>query len=319
MNQILEHEEPLEEYERALKRLKMSPKRPELEGEILHLEERLQALKEKVYRRLGAWERVQISRHPARPRSEDLISHCFDHFEELHGDRLFRDDPAIIAGLARFQEKSLVLIAQEKGRDTPSRMRRNFGMVHPEGFRKAKRMMDLAEKFSLPILTLVDTPGAFPGLEAEQRGQGWAIAENLKRMATLKVPILSLILGEGCSGGALGIALADHITMLEHAYYSVISPEGCASILWKDASKTMESAEMMRLNAEYLLEQKVVDEVLKEPLGGAHNQQQELYQSIKEHLEVLLKRWSKVPIEQLQEKRWERYRNYGKFEETTRS
>lgn len=319
MVRLLEHERPLYEYEKALEKLKTCEPRKEFAKEVAQMEKRLIELKQKVYSKLTPWERVLISRHPARPRSSDLIKHCLDEFIELHGDRLFRDDPAVICGLAQIGKRSCVVIGQEKGNDTESRMERNFGMGHPEGFRKARRVMELAEKFSLPIVTIIDTPGAFPGLQAEQRGQGIAIAENIKRMASFKVPIIVLILSEGCSGGALAIGLGDHVAMCEHAYYSVISPEGCASILFKDASKTMESAEAMRLNSEFLLQHGVIDHIIEEPMGGAHYETETFYQSVKQHLasqidQLHYRRLGSVS--KLIQKRLERYRNYGVFEES---
>lgn len=318
MVRLLDHEKPLHEYAKALEKLKTCEPRSEFVKEVAQMESRLHELKQKVYSKLSSWERVLISRHPARPRSSDLIKNCFDEFVELHGDRLFRDDPAVICGLAQIGKRSCVVIGQEKGNDTESRMERNFGMGHPEGFRKARRVMELAEKFSLPIVTIVDTPGAFPGLEAEQRGQGIAIAENIKRMASLQVPIISLILSEGCSGGALAIALGDHIAMCEHAYYSVISPEGCASILFKDASKTMESAEAMRLNAEFLLERGVIDHIIEEPMGGAHYETDTFYKSVKKHLTKKVQELDCTKassVKKLLNTRLRRYRSYGVFEE----
>lgn len=320
MERLLEHEEPLHEYARALEKLKSCKPPKDFEQEIAQMEQKLKELKRKVYSRLAPWERIQISRHPARPRSSHIIHNCFDQFVELHGDRLYRDDPAVLTGLAQINGKSCVVIAQEKGNDTETRMERNFGMGHPEGFRKAQRMMDMGEKFSLPIISIVDTPGAFPGLEAEQRGQGIAIAESIKRMASLKVPVFVLILSEGCSGGALAIGMGDHVSMCEHAYYSVISPEGCASILFKDPSKTMESAEAMRLNAEFLLEHGVIDHVITEPLGGAHSNLKKFYEDVKDHLTGKLNQMTQLSADvydQLVQKRMHRYRNYGVFLENT--
>lgn len=234
---MLEHEKQIEEYRKTLKEVKNQNENNQLwsEEEIEDLEAKLSKLKEKVYSQLTTWQRVEISRHPKRPRSVDYIKAICEDFTELHGDRNYRDDTAIICGLCKIGGEKFMLIGQEKGCDTESRLERNFGMPHPEGYRKALRCMHLAAKFNLPVITLIDTPGAFAGLAAEERGQGWAIAKNLMEMAQLPTSIIVILIGEGCSGGALGVGIGDRVAMLEHAYYSVISPEGCASILWKDS------------------------------------------------------------------------------------
>ncbi len=272
---ILPHEKPIQEVLKTIERLKsQSQDNPIFDSEIKKMEQKL---------------------------------------EELHGDRLFGDDNAIVGGLATISDCKCVIIGQEKGHDTESRVRRNFGMMHPEGFRKAKRLMLLAEKFSLPIVSLLDTSGAFPGLEAEERGQGWAIAENLKEMARIRTPIIVVLIGEGCSGGALGMGVGDVIGMLEHAYYSVISPEGCASILWKDAAKNVDAASQLKLNAENLLSLGIIDTILKEPLGGAHHDPSFVYKEVKNFVTEQAHILGSISTELLLEQRYIKFRNMGKF------
>ncbi len=266
-------------------------------------------------KKLSPWDRVLIARHPKRPRTVDYIQHMCDEFEEIAGDRTFGDDPAVVAGFARIGGVKFVLVGQEKGKDTESRMKRNFGYAYPEGFRKALRAMKLAEKFHLPVVSLIDTPGAFPGLQAEQRGIGRQIAENLKEMSRLKTPIIVLIIGEGCSGGALALAVGDVVAMLEHSFYSVISPEGCASILWKDPGKNAEAASSLKLNAEDLISFAIVDDIIREPEGGAHNNPEETYASCKS---FILKKWEvlkDLSAEVLLENRYQKFRKMGRFEE----
>jgi acetyl-CoA carboxylase carboxyl transferase subunit alpha len=263
---------------------------------------------------LKAWERVAICRHPSRPRTIDYIQNCTEEFIELFGDRTFQDDHAIIAGFARIDGRKFMLIGQEKGKDTESRIYRNFGMAHPEGYRKALRCMHLAAKFHLPVAVLIDTPGAYPGLTAEERGQGWAIATNLWEMARLPTPIIALLIGEGCSGGALGVGVGDVIGMLEHSYYSVISPEGCASILWKDAKKNEIAAEALKMHAEYLLELGVIDEILKEPAGGAHTDPHVVFATVKSFLCQEADRLRTIAPHILLENRYQKFRKIGKFE-----
>lgn len=316
---MLEHEKQIFECEKTLKQLKDQNKDSTIwsQDEITRLEEKLQELRKKTYSKLSSLERISICRHPDRPKSLDYIRNVFDEFEEIHGDRLHRDDHAIITGFAKIGDQKFVVIAQEKGSDTESRLFRNFGMPYPEGYRKAMRVMRLAEKFQIPVITLIDTPGAFPGLEAEERGQGWAIAENLFGMSRLKTPIIALLIGEGCSGGALGIGVSDEILMLEHAYYSVISPEGCASILWKEASAKDLAAKALKLHPEDLLELNIIDLMIKEPLGGAHYNPKEIYEKVKE---TLLKRITPLlskGLEDLLEERYQKYRKIGRFFEKT--
>lgn len=313
-NFYLPHEKQIVEYIKTIEHLKkQNQDNPLFTSEIRQLEDKLGKLQAKVYRELTAWERVLISRHPQRPHTINYVENICDNFVELYGDRTFSDDAAIIGGFATIDGMKCMLIGQEKGDDTESRMKRNFGMVNPEGFRKALRLMKLAEKFSLPIVSLLDTPGAYPGLEAEQRGQGWVIAENLRAMSKLKTPIIAIVIGEGCSGGALGMAVADVVAMLEHSYYSVISPEGCASILWKDAGKKQEAAEALKLNAEFLLKSGIVDDIIKEPLGGAHHNCRQVYDSVKAYISQEIHVLARIQPELLLQQRYEKFRKMGAF------
>lgn len=308
----LPHEKQIFEYLKTIDHLKKQNQDNSLfNTEIQKLEEKLDKLKQNVYSELTPWQRIMICRHPQRPHTVDYIKNLCDSFVELHGDRAYRDDPAIVGGFARIDGMKCILIGQEKGNDTESRVQRNFGMLHPEGFRKALRLMKIAEKFNLPIVSLLDTPGAFPGLEAEERGQGWAIANNLKEMSRISTPIIVLVIGEGCSGGALGMGIGDVIGMLEHSYYSVISPEGCASILWKDASKNVDAASMLKLNSEHLQKLDLIDVIIGEPLGGAHHDPQRVYQSVKK---FLLEQWQilrRIPKDLLLEQRYLKFRKMG--------
>jgi acetyl-CoA carboxylase carboxyl transferase subunit alpha len=262
---------------------------------------------------LTPWDRVSICRNPKRPHASDYIKNITSHFEELHGDRLFGDDGAIIGGIGYIDGERFVIIGQEKGKDTESRIHRNFGMPHPEGYRKALRLMRFAEKFEIPILSLIDTAGAFPGLAAEERGQGLAIATNLMAMASIRVPIVCAVIGEGSSGGALGIGVADAIGMLEHAYYSVISPEGCASILWKDAKMNSHAADVLKIHAEHLIELNVIDEIIPEPQGGAHENPEIIYSAVKEFVLRSAKDLSGLSSGELLEKRYQKFRKMGKY------
>jgi len=312
--EALPHEKQIHEYVKTIEHLKkQNLSNPLFSSEIKKLEQKLEKLKEKVYNELTPWQRVLICRHPGRPRSIDYIKNICESFQELSGDRLYGDDHSIVGGFAKIQGQKFVVIGQEKGNDTETRVRRNFGMVSPEGFRKALRLMKLAEKFSLPILCLVDTPGAYPGLEAEERGQGWAIANNLREMSSLETPIIVLVIGEGCSGGALGIGIGDVVAMLEHSYYSVISPEGCASILWKDAGKNVEAAEQLKLNAENLIELHIIDSIIKEPLGGAHHDTAKTFADVKRFIADQIEVLKKVPLDMLLEQRYFKFRRMGEF------
>lgn len=310
----LPHEKQIYEYVKTIEHLeKQNKNSPLFHAEIQKLKQKLETLKQKVYAELTPWERVQICRHPLRPHTIDYIEHICESFSELHGDRLYSDDPAVMGGLAKIDGHRCMLIGQEKGHDTESRMKRNFGMVHPEGFRKALRLMKIAEKFQLPVVTFIDTSGAYPGLGAEERGQSWAIAENLREMSRLKTPVIVVLIGEGASGGALGIALGDVIGMLEHGYYSVITPEGCASILWKDPSKNVESAKALKLNAEYLLANNIIDVIIKEPLGGAHHDPSVVYQNVKDFILEQMDILKRIPPDLLIEQRYLKFRALGDY------
>ncbi|MBX7066045.1 MAG: acetyl-CoA carboxylase carboxyltransferase subunit alpha [Parachlamydiales bacterium] len=313
---ILPHEKQIFEVQQTLQKLKDQNKNNPVfsTAELDKLEKKLQLLKEKVYSELKAWDRVAICRHPARPHAIDYIQNISDEFVELFGDRTFQDDHAIIAGLAVIDGEKYVVIGQEKGKDTESRIYRNFGMPHPEGYRKAMRCMKLAAKFNLPVITLLDTPGAYPGLTAEERGQGWAIANNLWEMARLPTPIIVILIGEGCSGGALGVGVGDVIGMMEHSYYSVISPEGCASILWKDASQNATAASALKMHVEDLLELGIVDQKIPEPLGGAHLDPKDAYRAVKAFIKEQWGALKSVPIDALLEIRYQKFRKMGKFD-----
>ncbi len=312
---MLPHEKQILEYEKTISQLKEQNKDKGLlsEEEIIKLEKKLDQLRNKVYSQLTPWERVAISRHPSRPRAIDYIRNICEDFTELFGDRLFRDDPSIVAGLAKIDGVKFMVIGQEKGCDTESRLHRNFGMPHPEGYRKAMRCMRLAAKFKVPVLNLLDTPGAYPGLAAEERGQGWAIAQNLWEMARLPTPIIVILIGEGCSGGALGMGVGDVVAMLEHSYYSVISPEGCASILYKDASKNEIAAQSLKMHVEDLLQLDIVDAMIEEPLGGAHHNPKEVYGNVKKYIADQWSILKTVSPDVLIEQRYQKFRRIGKF------
>ncbi len=304
------------EYEKAIQQFReQNDKNPILSiAELLDLEQRLDKLKE-VYSSLTPWQRVQICRHPNRPHSIDFIQNMCEEYIELCGDRTYSDDRAVIGGLAKIEGEKFVIVGQEKGNDTESRLKRNFGMLHPEGFRKALRLAQMGDKFQLPIIFLLDTPGAYPGLSAEERGQGWAIALNLRELFRIGTPIIVLIIGEGCSGGALGMGIGDTIGMLEHSYYSVISPEGCASILWKNAAKNSEAAAKLKMQAEDLIAFDIIDKVIKEPLGGAHYNPQEIYARVKQFIVDEWKVLREYPSNTLLERRYQKFRHMGSYEE----
>ncbi|MEW6008617.1 MAG: acetyl-CoA carboxylase carboxyltransferase subunit alpha [Candidatus Omnitrophota bacterium] len=309
----LDFEKPIVELERKIEELKKfgSEKKVDLTSEIKKLEDKLDKLKEEVYANLTAWQRVQIARHPKRPYTTDYIQLVLTDFIELHGDRAFADDLAIIGGLAKLDGRKILVIGHQKGRDTKENISRNFGCAHPEGYRKAMRLMELAEKFNLPILTMIDTPGAYPGIGAEERGQAEAIAYNLKRMACIKVPVVVVVIGEGGSGGALGIGVGDKICVLENAYYSVISPEGCAAILWKDSAMAPQAAQTLKLTAKDLLEFGIIDEIIPEPLGGAHRDPNLAAKELKTVLIRLFKELESKEIDKLLASRYEKFRNIG--------
>lgn len=312
--ETLPHEKQIQEYIKTIEHLKkQNQDNPLFHTEIRKLEQKLEKLKEKIYSELTPWQRVMICRHSSRPHTIDYLANLCSSFHELAGDRTYRDDPSIIGGFGVINGIKCVIIGQEKGNDTESRIHRNFGMVNPEGFRKALRLMLLAEKFGLPIISLVDTSGAYPGLEAEERGQGWAIANNLREMARIATPIIVVIIGEGCSGGALGIAVGDVVAMLEHSYYSVISPEGCAAILWKDTSKNSDAAAALKLNSEDLLNLQIIDAIIKEPLGGAHHQPQVAYNNVKQFIVEQAEILKRIPKEILLEQRYLKFRKMGQY------
>ncbi|OGN56411.1 MAG: acetyl-CoA carboxylase carboxyltransferase subunit alpha [Chlamydiae bacterium RIFCSPHIGHO2_12_FULL_44_59] len=313
---ILPHEKQIFEVEETLSRLKEQNKGNPLfsQDELVKLEKKLQLLKERTYSQLKPWDRVQICRHPRRPHAIDYMEAICDEFVELFGDRTFADDHAIISGCGLIDGQKFVIIGQEKGKDTESRIYRNFGMPHPEGYRKAMRCMKLAAKFNLPVISFVDTPGAYPGLSAEERGQGWVIAQNLWEMARLPTPIIVVLIGEGCSGGALGIGAGDAIGMMEHSYYSVISPEGCASILWKDASKNSVAASALKMHVEDLLGLGIIDQKIDEPLGGAHLNPKQAFQNVKSFILEQWEAFKATPISSLLENRYQKFRKMGKFD-----
>jgi acetyl-CoA carboxylase carboxyl transferase subunit alpha len=315
----LPHEKQIRELEATIEQFrKKKGHDSRFSHELLQMEKQLQTIKKKIYESLSPWERVTICRHPNRPHTINYIKNICDHFTELHGDRHFSDDKAVIGGLARIGPMNCVLIGQEKGNDTESRVKHNFGMLQPDGFRKALRLMHLAEKFHLPVVTLLDTPGAFPGLEAEERGQGWAIAMNLREMARLATPIIVVVIGEGCSGGALGMGVGDRIGMLEHSYYSVISPEGCAAILWKDASKNQEAATALKLNSENLQQFSIIDTIIPEPLGGAHHNPKETCEGVKKFLIDSWNDLQDIPTKELLQLRYEKFRSMGSYQVTAK-
>lgn len=309
----LDFEKPLLELERQIEELKRAAgeRGADAEREVHPLEQRLADLRAEIYRTLTPIQRVQVARHPRRPYTLDYARAVFSDFVELHGDRLFRDDPAMVGGWARLDGISVMLIGHQKGRDTKENLRRNFGMAHPEGYRKALRLMKLAEKFEAPVVTLVDTPGAYPGLGAEERGQAEAIARNLLEMAALRTPIITAVVGEGGSGGALAVGLADRVLMFENSVYSVISPEGCAAILWKDASQRERAAEALKLTARDLLDLGVIDEILTEPAGGAHADPEAAAETLGEALRRHLRQLRKTPTDKLLRRREEKYLSMG--------
>jgi acetyl-CoA carboxylase carboxyl transferase subunit alpha len=312
----LEFEKPLLELENRIAELRASEEPLEARDEIAKLEERLARQQQRVYSSLTAWQRAQIARHPKRPHTLDLVNLLLEDWVELHGDRVFGDDKAIVGGLATFDGEPVVLIGHQKGRDTRENIARNFGMPHPEGYRKALRLMQLAGKFGKPIITFIDTPGAYPGLGAEERGQAEAIARNLREMAGLPTPVICVVTGEGGSGGALAIGVGNRVLMLEYAIYSVISPEGCAAILWGDAAKAPEAAELMRVTAPDLLKLGVIDAIVPEPVGGAHRNWEATAASLRTALRDQLWQLKSKSEAELIEERHEKFRRIGVFEET---
>ena len=313
----LEFERPIVELEQKIQELKTLPasKAINLDSEIKKLEEKLDLAKKQVYERLTPWQRVQLARHPKRPFTLDYIEKLMTDFVELHGDRFFSDDKALIGGFAKLDETRLLVVGHQKGRDTKENLYRNFGSAHPEGYRKAIRLMKLAAKFQLPIVCLIDTPGAYPGIGAEERGQAQAIAYNLREMAKLPVPVVVAVIGEGGSGGALGIGVGDRILVMENAYYSVISPEGCAAILWKDRAKAPEAAASLKLTAKDLLGLGLIDEVVPEPIGGAHRDPDAAAANLKAALGKFLGELRPIPSQELIKARYAKFRKMGLFAE----
>jgi len=309
----LDFEKPIAELEKKIQELKSysSGKKVDISSEVKLLEEKLEHLKKDTYNNLTAWQRVQIARHPKRPYTLDYINAMMTDFIELHGDRSFADDKAIVAGLAKLDNQKIMVIGHQKGRDTKENLKHNFGCAHPEGYRKALRMMQLAEKFQLPVVVFIDTPGAYPGIGAEERGQAQAIALNLREMINIAVPIIAIVIGEGGSGGALGIGIADKVFVLENAYYSVISPEGCAAILWKDSSKAPEASEVLKLTAQDLLKMEIIDDIIPEPLGGAHRDYEKTSETIKETILKNLKQLKGLKKEELLKLRYNKFRKMG--------
>ncbi len=312
---ILDFEKPIYELESKLEEMRKFSDNLDIEKDILRLEDKVRQLKVEMYKDLSRWQRVQLARHPDRPFTLDYIYSMTESFVELHGDRSFRDDKAIVGGLAEIGNYKVVIMGQQKGRDTKSNVYRNFGMMNPEGYRKALRLMKLAEKFNRPVITMIDTPGAFPGLEAEERGQAEAIARNLFEMSKLKVPIIIVIIGEGASGGALGIGVGDRILMLENCWYSVISPESCSSILWRSWDYKEQAAEALKLTAPDLLEQGIIDRIIPEPLGGAHKNHKEAADTLKAALIEELDALVKIKPDKLVENRIEKFGKMGVFTE----
>lgn len=309
---FLNFEEPIKELAQKLSALRTAAvESPALNEEILNLEKQNKALTKKIYSKLDSWQIVQVARHPNRPHTSDYISRIFDDFDELHGDRQFGDDASIIGGIGLLENMPVMVIGHEKGRDTDEKVKRNFGMTNPEGYRKAKRLLLLAEQFSLPVITFVDTAGAYPGIEGEERCQSEAIARNLATMSELKTPIVVVVSGEGGSGGALAISVGDHLCMLEYAIYSVASPEACASIIWREAEKAPDAAKAMKLSSKELKKINIVDEIIQEPLGGAHRDYNLISQNVKSSLIKNLSILNKLSKDELLDRRYKRILNVG--------
>lgn len=311
----LDFERPIVELEKKISDMKdfSVGENIQLDGEIKSMQEKLEKLRTEIYSSLTRWQRVQLSRHPRRPHALDFIKMMTTEFIELHGDRLFSDDHAVVGGFARLDDNPIMIVGQQKGRDTKQKLHRNFGMARPEGYRKARRLFHLAEKFDVPIVILIDTPGAYPGIGAEERGQAWAIAQNIQVMFQVRVPIVVVILGEGASGGALGIGVGDRILILEYAWYSVIGPEACAAILWRDAAKGPEAAEALKPTSDTLLELGVVDKVVPEPPSGAHNDPAEAARLVKTEILAALEELKTKPVAELLEDRLKKFRAMGEF------
>lgn len=314
---ILEFEKPLRDLAIQLAELERSSEANavDVQPEIASITAKMEKTKEQIYTNLNAWQRVQIARHPRRPYALDYIDNLFTDFQELHGDRLFGDDRSIVGGTAFFQDQPVMVIGQQKGRNTKENLLRNFGCPHPEGYRKALRLMHMAERFQLPVITLIDTPGAYPGIGAEERHVAEAIAVNIREMSLLKIPIIALVIGEGGSGGALGIGLGDRVLILENAYYSVISPEGCAAILWKDRAYAPDAAKALKLGSVDLLKLGIVDEAVPEPMGGAHTDPEKTFANVGQYIQRHLADLSKRSVSQRLDERYAKYRRMGVYSE----
>src|SRR6266851_5526556 len=319
MKHQLDFEKPIAELQVKLDELRKHPEthslRVNFKVEIAQIEKKIAETRRQIFSSLTAWQRVQLARHPKRPYTLDYAQTTFTNFSELHGDRLFAEDRAVVGGFARLGEHKVMVMGTQKGRDTKENIRRNFGSAHPEGYRKALRLMRLADKFGLPIITLIDTAGAYPGIGAEERHIAEAIAVNLREMMLLSVPIIAVVIGEGGSGGALGIGVADRVLILENAYYSVISPEGCAAILWKDRSASAKAAEALKITAKDLLQLGLVDEIVPEPLGGAHSNPEKMAETLRDFLLKHLEELLKLPAAERLKKRYAKFRAYGHFAE----
>jgi len=318
---FLEFEQPIAELENQIAKLKLVGSDSQIDfdisEEILRLEKKSKELTHTIFKNLNAWQIAQLARHPSRPYTLDYISEIFTEYDDLQGDRAYGADAAIVGGIARLGSKPVMVVGQQKGRDTKEKIKRNFGMVHPEGYRKAKRLFELAEKFSLPVITFIDTPGAYPGIDAESRGQSEAIARNLFVMAQLRTPIINVVIGEGCSGGALGIGVGDKVLMLQYSYYATISPEGCATILFKSATKAEQAAEIMGITAPRLLDLGLIDTIISEPLGGAHRDPKGMAQRLKARLIEELNHLSHLDIDTLLDNRYQRLMSFGNQLSTT--
>ena len=312
IKKYLDFEKPIQEVaDKILALQSVSSENPDINSQIVKLEEELSAITKKIYNKLSIWQIVQVARHPERPHTLDYIKRIFSDFDELHGDRQFGDDQSIVGGICYLDQTPVMVIGHEKGRDTEEKLRRNFGMPQPEGYRKAKRLMKLAEQFSLPIINFIDTAGAYPGIEGEERGQNEAIASNLALLSEIKTPVLAIVTGEGGSGGALAISVGDHLSMLEYSTYSVASPEACASIIWRSSEKAPDAAEAMKVSSKELLKLNIIDEIIKEPLGGAHRDYDLMSSEIKKSILKSLKQLQSMPMKELLKRRYSRIISIG--------
>ncbi|MEK9779893.1 MAG: acetyl-CoA carboxylase carboxyltransferase subunit alpha [Gammaproteobacteria bacterium] len=312
IKKYLDFEKPIQEVaDKILALQSVSSENPDINSQIVKLEEELSAVTKKIYNKLSIWQIVQVARHPERPHTLDYIKRIFSDFDELHGDRQFGDDQSIVGGICYLDQTPVMVIGHEKGRDTEEKLRRNFGMPQPEGYRKAKRLMKLAEQFSLPIINFIDTAGAYPGIEGEERGQNEAIASNLALLSEIKTPVIAIVTGEGGSGGALAISVGDHLSMLEYSTYSVASPEACASIIWRSSEKAPDAAEAMKVSSKELLKLNIIDEIIKEPLGGAHRDYDLMSSEIKKSILKSLKQLQSMPMKELLKRRYSRIISIG--------